>query len=140
MLHDTKHGRSYRFPWAIVKVWSLANGHRTVAEIAEHAGLTERTFFRYFTDKREALFFGEDEFQALLVEQVSTAPLPPMAAIKAALHVLGAKWESIPGRPRVQAEGKPRQGPSVGPTFTPSTARAVSKRIRRSFGKDLVLT
>ena len=30
----------------------------TVAEIADRAGLTERTFFRYFTDKREVLFAG----------------------------------------------------------------------------------
>src|ERR1700734_1431159 len=28
----------------------------TVAEIAERAGLTERTFFRHFTDKKEVLF------------------------------------------------------------------------------------
>ncbi|MFT3696422.1 MAG: TetR family transcriptional regulator [Kofleriaceae bacterium] len=79
----------------------------TVAEIAEHAGLTERTFFRYFADKREALFFGEDKFQALLVEQVSTAPLPPLTAIKTALHALGAMWESIPDHAtfaRVRAE------------------------------------
>ncbi len=30
----------------------------TVAEIAERAGLTERTFFRHFADKREVLFAG----------------------------------------------------------------------------------
>ncbi len=28
----------------------------TVAQIAQRAGLTEPTFFRHFTDKREALF------------------------------------------------------------------------------------
>ena len=33
----------------------------TVAEIAERAGLTKRTFFRYFSDKREVLFSGSEE-------------------------------------------------------------------------------
>ncbi len=40
-----------------------ANGgfeQTTVAEIAKRAGLTERTFFRYFGDKREVLFAGAD--------------------------------------------------------------------------------
>ncbi|MFB2583342.1 TetR/AcrR family transcriptional regulator [Herbiconiux liukaitaii] len=30
----------------------------TVADIAEHAGVTKRTFFNHFTDKREVLFAG----------------------------------------------------------------------------------
>ncbi len=46
----------------------------TVAEIAQRAGLTERTFFRYFTDKREVLFGGAGLFQELIGRAVSEAP------------------------------------------------------------------
>lgn len=41
----------------------------TTAEIAERAGVTERTFFRHFGDKREVLFEGEN----LLADWVATA-------------------------------------------------------------------
>lgn len=59
----------------------------TVAEIAERAGLTERTFFRHFVDKREVLFWGAAALQELLVSNVdrSPGPLPPIDAIGAAL-------------------------------------------------------
>ena len=46
----------------------------TVAEIAKRAGLTERTFFRYFADKREVLFGGSGELQELLAQKVAEAP------------------------------------------------------------------
>jgi AcrR family transcriptional regulator len=46
----------------------------TVADIAAHAGLVERTFFRHFADKREVLFGGAGNLQALLVKRVSAAP------------------------------------------------------------------
>jgi AcrR family transcriptional regulator len=56
----------------------------TVAEIAARAGLTERTFFRHFTDKREVLFRGNDlgEAMATAVENApsATAPLDAVAA------------------------------------------------------------
>ena len=39
----------------------------TVADIAERAGLTERTFFRYFADKREVLFGGSHLLQDTLI-------------------------------------------------------------------------
>ena len=48
--------------------------HTTVAEIAERAGLTERTFFRHFADKREVLFAGAGALQELLVSTVASAP------------------------------------------------------------------
>ena len=42
----------------------------TVADIAERAGLTERTFFRYFTDKREVLFWGQSALLQLATEKI----------------------------------------------------------------------
>ncbi len=59
----------------------------TVAEIAKRAGLTERTFFRHFADKREVLFWGAGALQEFLVKAVDAAPasLPPIEAIAAAL-------------------------------------------------------
>ncbi len=46
----------------------------TVAEIAGRAGLTERTFFRHFADKREVLFAGTDALRELLVSTLANAP------------------------------------------------------------------
>ena len=42
----------------------------TVAEIASRAGVTERTFFRHFADKREVFFHGTHAFEALWTETV----------------------------------------------------------------------
>ena len=59
----------------------------TVAEIAERAGLTERPFFRYFADKREVLFGGQDALQQLFVDNIVDAPasMSPIDAVGAAL-------------------------------------------------------
>jgi AcrR family transcriptional regulator len=66
----------------------------TVVEIAERAGLTERTFFRYFSDKREVLFGGSGQLQELLVTAVAEAPASaaPMDAVSAALDALGTMF------------------------------------------------
>jgi AcrR family transcriptional regulator len=45
----------------------------TVAEIAERAGLTERTFFRHFADKREVLFSGGSTFLVLVTSAAAEA-------------------------------------------------------------------
>src|SRR3989442_13603689 len=49
----------------------------TVAEIAERAGLTERTFFRHFADKKEVLFAGSNNLRDLLVTAGAAAPPSP---------------------------------------------------------------
>lgn len=63
----------------------------TVAEIAKRAGLTERTFFRHFADKREVLFAGSAQLQNLLVNAVTAAPATaaPIEAVVAALLAAG---------------------------------------------------
>jgi AcrR family transcriptional regulator len=67
----------------------------TVAEIAERAGLTERTFFRQYSDKREVLFAGGSEFQELVVSAIASAPasLPPIDAVAAGLDAAAALLE-----------------------------------------------
>lgn len=58
----------------------------TVAEIATAAGLTERTFFRYFADKREVLFSGQADFQQAFHEGIAQATRDdPMSLVTAAL-------------------------------------------------------
>lgn len=72
----------------------------TVAEIAERAGLTERTFFRHFTDKREVLFLGSTHFRENFVAGVREAPASdtPLQAVAAAAKRAGAALEEHRGR------------------------------------------
>ncbi|WP_101946937.1 TetR family transcriptional regulator [Mycobacterium sp. 3519A] len=67
----------------------------TVAEIAERAGLTERTFFRHFTDKREVLFGGQDALVELINAAIAQAPesASPIDAAGDALRAAGAMLE-----------------------------------------------
>lgn len=70
----------------------------TVAEIAVRAGLTPRTFFRYFPDKREVLFFGTEKLEALVIEGVTAAPeqTPALEAIATALAAVAKLSDDDP--------------------------------------------
>ncbi|MBV8064728.1 MAG: TetR family transcriptional regulator [Actinobacteria bacterium] len=72
----------------------------TVAEIAARAGLTERTFFRHYADKREVLFGGGELLAELLTSAVAGAPAPvaPLEAVAAALEEMGARIQEFRGR------------------------------------------
>ncbi len=77
----------------------------TVADIAAHAGLTERTFFRHFADKREVLFPVGTWFHDLFVEPVAAAPddISPIGAVTRALATAAKTMEAEPGRENARA-------------------------------------
>ena len=68
----------------------------TAAEVAERAGLTERTFFRHFPDKREVLF-ADNDLRDRLAAAVAAAPegTAPLEAITAGLDAVA---EELQGR------------------------------------------
>lgn len=59
----------------------------TVPQITARAGLTTRTFFRHFADKREVIFGGDEipEAAALLV-RAAAPELEPMEVVRLVLH------------------------------------------------------
>jgi AcrR family transcriptional regulator len=69
----------------------------TVAEIAERAGLTKRTFFRYFTDKREVLFWGSELLEQQMVAAIEAAPpsASALGMIGAALDAAAVRFEEV---------------------------------------------
>ena len=66
----------------------------TVAEIAERAGLTKTTFFRYFPDKREVLFAGQEHHTRLFADGIAAAPegATPLEAVAVALETATAAF------------------------------------------------
>jgi AcrR family transcriptional regulator len=77
----------------------------TVAEIAERAGLTKRTFFRYFADKREVLFSGSQELERRWLDAVAAAPAhaTPLAAVTAGFDGVAEMFEERQAFARVRA-------------------------------------
>ena len=88
----------------------------TVAEIAKQAGLTERTFFRNFGDKREVLFYGMEMLRDLLVRAVADAPASATAmdAVGAAFQAAGAMLQENPRTGQAARRGRVRERRTTG--------------------------
>jgi AcrR family transcriptional regulator len=71
----------------------------TVGEIARSVGLTERTFFRHFADKREVLFDNQDTLQHAFVDSVNAAP-PDASPLEMVASALAATTEFFPDERR----------------------------------------
>jgi AcrR family transcriptional regulator len=65
----------------------------TVDQIAQRAGLTPRTFFRYFADKKEVLFAGTEQFEVQVLEQVRLSPqADPLRRVCEAFEAVAAVY------------------------------------------------
>jgi AcrR family transcriptional regulator len=76
----------------------------TAAEIAASVGVTERTFFRHFTDKREVLFDGQAVLRAALTEAIADAPAH-LGAVDTLFHAFGSVVPLLSGN---RAYARPR--------------------------------
>ena len=74
----------------------------TAAAIAARAGLTERTFFRYFADKRDMLFSGGAAMESAAAEAIAKAE--PMSALHLVLIGLHAVAPFFDDRPELVRE------------------------------------
>ena len=74
----------------------------TVEDIAARAGLTKRTFFRYFGDKREVLFSGTQVLREKFVAAIAAAPAAasPLDAVAAGLDAMADLFAAMDERPR----------------------------------------
>jgi AcrR family transcriptional regulator len=108
----------------------------TATDIAEHAGLARRTFFRYFADKREVLFAGSEQLPAAAIEAVHATPTA-LSALDAVLHALDligtrlAEYGQHAGERRTviasSAELQERERTKLA-ALTTALARALSER------------
>jgi len=108
----------------------------TTAEIAARAGVTERTFFRHFPDKREVLFHGEAEFRDALVDATAAAPaeLGPLDALRFAFssveQILRENWSFAEPRAAVIAQTPALQERVLTKTAGLTTAMSHALRLR----------
>ena len=80
---------------ALELYWERGYERTTTAEIAARAGVTERTFFRHFPDKREILFDEDPRLRPTLTAAIAEAPaaLGPMEILLRTFQSIEAMLE-----------------------------------------------
>jgi AcrR family transcriptional regulator len=78
----------------------------TTAEIAARAGVTERTYFRHFADKREVLFDGEAELREVMTTAIASAPDTPSPLSLVLRAYTAAAPLFVAGRPVAQRRAR----------------------------------
>jgi AcrR family transcriptional regulator len=89
-------GASSRLRLAALELYAERGFEQTtVLDIAARAGVTERTFFRHFADKREVLFEGSQGLQDAVVAAIAAADpaLPPIETAARAMEAAAALLE-----------------------------------------------
>jgi AcrR family transcriptional regulator len=82
-------GAAERLQKAALELFATRGFEQTTAtEIAQSVGLTERTFFRHFSDKREVLFYGQQLLAEAFLAGVDIAPpdASPIEIVASALQ------------------------------------------------------
>src|SRR5438067_8528525 len=93
-------GAPERLQKAALELFATRGFEQTTAtEIAQSVGLTERTFFRHFSDKREVLFYGQHLFAQAFVAGVDAAP-PDASPIEIVASALQAAASLFPDERR----------------------------------------
>ena len=100
----------------------------TVNDIAQRAGLTERTFFRHFADKREVLFSGQESLIDAVTDAVAAEPetVGPLDAVAAGYET--ADWDAESLKSVLEAIGTERGlklGKAQAPVRVAVTGRSV---------------
>ena len=92
----------------------------TVGDIATRAGVTERTFYRYFADRREVFFDGSQNLQDYLVHAVEAVPgdVAPLDAVVEALGQAASEIFATRSTPGPSAAAIDRRQPRAARTGT----------------------
>ena len=85
---------------ALVRFLAQGVEDTSAEQIADDAGVSLRTFYRHFADKREVLFGGQDALRRLFADAITGAPesATPVEAVAAALEAAAAASAAQTGR------------------------------------------